>query len=146
MGFNDTDLVREAAEARDARQAHAEALQYEEALAHAIAELRGTFEQAWRGEAVKLPRVLGTVRYDDYSLADAIGDATCEGEDSAAVQALMAAGVPGADVVLCVGTFRAAVEDAYIEQFGRDLAEVLMAKLAAEAAYQRAAAAAEALL
>ena len=89
-------------------------------------ELRADFARAFNGDEVLLPRVVGGLKPREvrtYTLGQAIGDATCEGEGPA-VTALRDMLKPGADLVHCLGRFREAVIDAYVDEVADDLANV----------------------
>jgi hypothetical protein len=92
--------------------------EFDAEVERATKTIRSTFERAWKDEAVMLPYVSTTGLKYSTPLALAIADAVnvADEDNPPALRALRAAVLPGADVVLCIGTFRAAVEDAYIEQ------------------------------
>jgi len=100
--------------------------EFDRERAEVCTELRADFLRAFDGEAVLLPRVIGGTKPREvrtYTLGEAIGDATCEGEGPA-VTALRDMLNPGADLVHCLGRFREAVVDHYIEEVADDLANV----------------------
>lgn len=104
---------------------------FDETRAQVCTELRALLVRAFDGEAVMLPRVVGSglpgchpcrVVYT-YTLGEAIADATCE-VNCTATDALRAMLLPGADLTFCLGTFREAVIEQYLDDVADDLTNV----------------------